>query len=81
VRIWDAETGAAIANPLVGHSTDVTCVAFSPGGRRIASSSYDLTVQVWDADTATAIENPPSRYLAGWTVAFFPDGRHMSLAL
>jgi WD40 repeat protein len=33
-------------------------VAFSPDGRKIATSSMDGTVKVWDADWATA-ENPP----------------------
>ena len=30
-----------------GHSGDVWAVAWSPDGKRIASGSYDKTVQVW----------------------------------
>ena len=32
-----------------GHSDVVKSVAWSPDGKRIASGSYDNTVQVWDA--------------------------------
>jgi WD40 repeat protein len=39
IRIWDAETGAAVGQPLVGHNGSVTSVACSPDGRRIISGS------------------------------------------
>ncbi|KAG9085884.1 hypothetical protein FS749_004044 [Ceratobasidium sp. UAMH 11750] len=51
VRIWDAQTGAALLHPLQGHSDRVMSVAFSSDGQRIASGSSDNTVRIWDPFT------------------------------
>jgi WD40 repeat protein len=48
VHIWDAATGNTIFT-YRGHSKEVSSVAWSPNGKRIASASYDQTVQVWQA--------------------------------
>ncbi|KAG9098200.1 hypothetical protein FS749_004409 [Ceratobasidium sp. UAMH 11750] len=50
-RIWDAETGDAVLEPVKGHTGWVVSVAFSPNGRWIVSSSDDKTIRVWDAET------------------------------
>ncbi|KAG9076058.1 hypothetical protein FRC06_009738, partial [Ceratobasidium sp. 370] len=78
VRVWDADTGAPIGNPLTGHSGGVTSVAFSPDGHRIVSGSDDNTVRVWDADTGTPIGNPLTGHSNRVTsVAFSPDGHRV----
>jgi WD40 repeat protein len=78
VRIWDADTRQQIGDPLTGHTSVVSSVAFSPDGRRIVSGSWDFTVRIWDASSGTQIGAP----LTGHTnfvssVAFSPDGRRI----
>jgi len=50
VRIWDAHTGALVAE-LRGHLDLVLGVAFSPDGTRLATSSYDKTIRIWELAT------------------------------
>ncbi|KAF5373835.1 hypothetical protein D9758_000999 [Tetrapyrgos nigripes] len=75
VRIWDAQTGTAIGEPLQGHEDQVRSVAFSPDGARIVSGSSDRTVRIWDAQTGAAIGEPLQGH-EDWvqSVAFSPDG-------
>jgi WD40 repeat protein len=49
VKVWDAETGRELLT-LQGHTTNVSNVAFSPDGQRLASVGGG-EVRVWDAQT------------------------------
>ncbi|KHO28341.1 hypothetical protein QQ44_02125 [Mycolicibacterium setense] len=75
VRMWNADTGAQVGDPLAGHTGTVWSAAFSPDGKRIATGGADGTVRLWDAGTGRPVGQP----LAGHTamvqrVAFSPDG-------
>lgn len=48
VQIWDATIKKNIYT-YTGHRQPITSVAWSPNGRRLASSSLDSTIQVWNA--------------------------------
>ena len=79
IRIWDAESGTIVGEPLTGHTGGVNSVAHSPDGRRIISGSLDHTIRIWDAETGAAIGKP----LKGHTstvnsVVYSPDGRYIT---
>ena len=78
IRIWDAETGAIVGNPLEGHTSSVRSVAYSPDGRYIISGSDDKTIRRWDAKTGAGVGNPLEGHTSSvLSVAYSPDARHI----
>src|SRR5262249_21243027 len=80
-RLWDAETGKSIGEPLAGHVEGLSRVSFSPHGKRILTASEDKTARLWDAETGKPIGEP----LAGHadrvlSAAFSPDGERIVTA-
>lgn len=73
IRLWnlsDPATPIALGQPLIGNTSDVTSLTFSPAGSRIVSVSYDGAVRLWDL---------PKIFLIGrinaLSVGFSPNGR------
>ena len=71
----NAETGQRLTDPMAGNQYQVTSVAFSPDGRRIASGGTDGIVERSDAETGRALGKPMTGHGGPvYSVAFSPDG-------
>jgi hypothetical protein len=79
VRLWDVTTGQCVAT-LLGHRDEVSSVAFSPDGTRLATGSFDQTVKVWDVATGQLLRTLAGHSQGIWGVAFSPDGLRLASA-
>jgi WD40 repeat protein len=78
-RIWDTATGRQVCS-LQGHTGNVTRLAFSPDGRRLATASEDYTAKVWKVDTGRELLTLVGHVDGVAGVAFSPDGTHLASA-
>jgi WD40 repeat protein len=62
---------------LVGHTSSVRSVAFSPDGKHIVSGSHDNMVRVWDVLTGKEVKELVGHRSWVTSVAFSTDGKHI----
>jgi eukaryotic-like serine/threonine-protein kinase len=77
--LWNLCRGAQLA-VLTGHEGTVTCAAFSPDGKSLATGSRDGTVRIWDVARHSCRTTLKATKLAVWSVAFTPDGKGLMTA-
>ena len=68
-QIWDSKTHQIIVQ-LVGHTDDVTSLAFFPDAKQIISASKDGTIRVWNIELLKERED-----MDGWRIDRGEDGR------
>jgi tetratricopeptide (TPR) repeat protein/roadblock/LC7 domain-containing protein len=75
-RVWDAQTGQRLTEPLK-YANVVTSAQFSPDGKRLATTSADGTAQVWDAQTGQPLTEPLKHPGQVLSAQFSPDGKRI----
>ncbi|HWX19839.1 MAG TPA: protein kinase [Candidatus Binatia bacterium] len=77
--LWNLCRGNHLAT-LTGHTWIVTCAAFSPDGRLLASGSQDGTARIWDVERREAVTTLGGYAGAVWSVGFSPDSKILMAA-
>lgn len=74
--LWEHCRGEQLA-VFAGHHWIVTCVAFSPDGRWLASGAQEDSIRLWDVARGECVGIIPAHRGAVWCVQFTPDGRQL----
>ena len=77
VRLWKPDTEELLST-LEGHTGWVRGVAWSPDGRRLASTSEDTTIRLWDAETGQLQTILGAHSRPVWSVVWSPDGSRLA---
>jgi hypothetical protein len=76
--MWDTQSGEEIFQ-MKGHTAGVMGLAFSPDGKRMASTGFDRALKLWDTQNGRELTeiDVDSHDLRG--VAFSPDGSRIAV--
>jgi dipeptidyl aminopeptidase/acylaminoacyl peptidase len=77
IHIWDASSGAEAHVIPQTAGEDVTCLSFSPDGRRLASAGFDAKVKLWDMETGLELLTLSGHTSWLWKTLFSPDGHRI----
>ncbi|CAD8169889.1 unnamed protein product [Paramecium pentaurelia] len=77
IRLWDIKTGQSKAK-LVGHTSQVMSVYFSPDGNILASGSYDKSIRLWDVIIGYQKAKLDVHTSPVYSVCFSPDGNTLA---
>ncbi|MBI1321840.1 protein kinase [bacterium] len=79
VRVWDWKSGKMIRG-FVPHKATVSCVAFSPDGRFIATSALSAreNLTLWDAKTGSKVIDLVGHSTPVYNLSFSSDGTRLA---
>ncbi|MBM3737284.1 MAG: TIR domain-containing protein [Acidobacteria bacterium] len=63
-----------------GHTDSVSCCAWSPDGKRLASASLDNTLRIWDPSNARSLASLHGHSASVSSCAWAPDGKRLASA-
>jgi WD40 repeat protein len=78
VSAWDFRTGKKLLALERYIGEEVTCLSFSPDGRRLATAGTDKRVMVWDLDSGRELLTFLGHRNLVICVAFSPDGTRLA---
>jgi WD40 repeat protein/tetratricopeptide (TPR) repeat protein len=79
IQLWDVATRRPLGEPLRGHASTVTVVAFSPDGKLLASIGIGRTIILWNLASRQPLATLFTAYTKYVTsVALSPDGKTMA---
>ncbi len=83
VRVWDVGSGKQLAtidvpNSGVYQETGGVFTAFTPDGKRLATSGFGTQTFVWDVDTGKQVQQLKGRANMAYAVAFSDDGTQLT---
>lgn len=83
VRIWEAGSGKqltaiTVPNNGVYQENGGVFAAFTPDGKRLATSGFGTQTYVWDVDSGKQIQQMKGRTNLAYAVAFSEDGTQLS---
>jgi WD40 repeat protein len=74
VRLWEAGTGKQLLRLKSHDGKRVSCVAFAPDGKTLASGGSDGTVRLWEAATGRQLKKLKGAEPSVYCLAYSPDG-------
>jgi WD40 repeat protein len=76
LKLWDPATGEKVGS-LDGHSGTISCAAYAPGGKEVATGATDKTIKIWDLTTRKEKRTLEGHTVALMALAYTPDGKNL----
>lgn len=75
IDLWSLPDGNLLAT-LEGHTSQITCLAFTPDGSKLLSTQYDTTIRVWSIPDGESLDDIHTEEKVK-NIAFSPDGSYL----
>ena len=79
IQLFNPKNGELIST-LKGLQDKVSCIAFSPDSKTLASGNNDKTILLWDIDTGKLLKTLTGHTERVSSIAFSPDGKTLASA-